>query len=168
MADGPFAALRLPYYQECARCGPGDGAAPHCLARNFTTVLAGRFDAAAQFDAAAVAVVQALPDYLEYHDRLEQGPHTAIHSAIGGDMTVGTSPNEPLFFLHHCEVDRLWSLWQLEDPEKRTYEFSGNRLLGSTANDALLEDVLDFGGLAGNVTVRSVMDILKGEFCYEY
>lgn len=25
-----------------------------------------------------------------------------------------TSPNDPAFFLHHCNVDRLWYLWQVQ------------------------------------------------------
>jgi len=27
-------------------------------------------------------------------------------------MLPGTSPNDPLFFLNHCNVDRLWANWQ--------------------------------------------------------
>lgn len=26
-----------------------------------------------------------------------------------GDMGPATSPNEPLFFLHHANVDRVWA-----------------------------------------------------------
>ena len=25
---------------------------------------------------------------------------------------VWTSPNDPVFFLHHCNIDRLWEKWQ--------------------------------------------------------
>jgi len=31
-------------------------------------------------------------------------------------MQPGTSPNDPVFFLHHCNVDRLWALWQVCNP----------------------------------------------------
>ncbi len=40
------------------------------------------------------------------------GTHNRVHVWIGGDMLPGTSPNDPLFFLNHCNVDRLWSIWQ--------------------------------------------------------
>lgn len=38
--------------------------------------------------------------------------HNAVHVWIGGDMGPGTSPNDPVFFLHHCNVDRIWAKWQ--------------------------------------------------------
>lgn len=38
--------------------------------------------------------------------------HNRIHLWVGGDMGPGTSPNDPVFFLHHCNIDRLWALWQ--------------------------------------------------------
>ncbi len=42
----------------------------------------------------------------------EWGGHNLIHSFVGGDMGVlSTSPNDPLFWLHHANVDRLWADW---------------------------------------------------------
>jgi tyrosinase len=38
--------------------------------------------------------------------------HDTIHINVGGDIRPGTSPNDPLFYLHHANVDRLWRLWQ--------------------------------------------------------
>lgn len=32
-------------------------------------------------------------------------------------MLPGTSPNDPVFFLHHCNVDRLWWQWQQNHPD---------------------------------------------------
>src|SRR5205085_2080637 len=29
-----------------------------------------------------------------------------------GTMMLPTSPNDPIFFLHHSNVDRLWAIWQ--------------------------------------------------------
>jgi tyrosinase len=31
-------------------------------------------------------------------------------------MMAGTSPNDPVFFLHHCNIDRLWAIWQSRHP----------------------------------------------------
>ncbi len=40
------------------------------------------------------------------------GMHNRVHVWAGGDMLPGTSPNDPLFFLNHCNVDRIWAAWQ--------------------------------------------------------
>jgi hypothetical protein len=42
--------------------------------------------------------------------------HNRVHTWVGGSMFVGTSPNDPVFFLHHCNIDRLWALWQFRHP----------------------------------------------------
>ena len=38
--------------------------------------------------------------------------HNQVHVWVGGDMLPMTSPNDPVFFLHHCMVDKLWADWQ--------------------------------------------------------
>jgi hypothetical protein len=38
--------------------------------------------------------------------------HNRVHIWIGGDMGPGTSPNDPVFFLHHGNIDRIWAQWQ--------------------------------------------------------
>lgn len=43
---------------------------------------------------------------------LEGGPHAAPHNFIGGSMVDQNAPNDPLFWIHHANVDRLWSIWQ--------------------------------------------------------
>ncbi len=52
------------------------------------------------------------------NDPGEQGSqlHNRVHLWVGGDMGPGTSPNDPVFFLHHCNVDRLWARWQHTHP----------------------------------------------------
>lgn len=42
--------------------------------------------------------------------------HNRVHVWIGGDMGPATSPNDPAFFLNHCNVDRLWAGWQDDNP----------------------------------------------------
>lgn len=42
--------------------------------------------------------------------------HNQVHVFVGGDMLAGTSPNDPIFFLNHCNVDRLWAQWQAASP----------------------------------------------------
>lgn len=42
---------------------------------------------------------------------LESTPHNNIHNWIGGWMPTSASPRDPIFFMHHCNIDRLWSVW---------------------------------------------------------
>jgi tyrosinase len=39
--------------------------------------------------------------------------HNDVHGWVGGTMSlITTSPADPVFWLHHAQVDRLWSVWQ--------------------------------------------------------
>jgi tyrosinase len=38
--------------------------------------------------------------------------HNTVHTRVGGDMGPPTSPNDPVFWFHHCNVDRAWARWQ--------------------------------------------------------
>lgn len=38
--------------------------------------------------------------------------HNRVHLYIGGNMAPMTSPNDPVFFLHHCFIDKVWADWQ--------------------------------------------------------
>lgn len=42
--------------------------------------------------------------------------HNRVHMWVAGSMAPGTSPDDPVFFLHHCNVDRIWALWQFRHP----------------------------------------------------
>jgi hypothetical protein len=41
------------------------------------------------------------------------GGHNSVHVFVGGSMSPLSSPNDPVFFFHHCNVDRLWYRWQV-------------------------------------------------------
>ena len=44
---------------------------------------------------------------------MEGTPHGAAHVSFNGYVNfVPVAPQDPLFFLLHCNVDRLWALWQ--------------------------------------------------------
>jgi tyrosinase len=55
-----------------------------------------------------------------FRNQLEgfDGPnlHNRGHGWVGGSMLPMTSPNDPVFFLHHCMVDKIWYEWQLRHP----------------------------------------------------
>lgn len=38
--------------------------------------------------------------------------HNRVHLWVGGSMVPMTSPNDPVFFLHHCFIDKIWADWQ--------------------------------------------------------
>lgn len=42
---------------------------------------------------------------------LERTPHDNVHVWIGGNMQTFMSPLDPIFWLHHCNIDRLWAEW---------------------------------------------------------
>lgn len=44
--------------------------------------------------------------------QLGDGMHGRVHIFVGGNMVSNSSPNDPVFFLHHCNVDRLWAEWE--------------------------------------------------------
>ena len=52
------------------------------------------------------------PTYLEFAD-MEGTPHGAAHVSFNGWISsIPTAPKDPLFFMLHANVDRLWALWQ--------------------------------------------------------
>ncbi|KAJ3361470.1 hypothetical protein HDU91_003896 [Kappamyces sp. JEL0680] len=60
------------------------------------------------------SVITSASTFKNFQDAVES-PHGLIHNMIGGnigDFSYPRSPNEPIFFLHHAFVDKLWWLWQ--------------------------------------------------------
>ncbi len=74
--------------------------------------------------------------YREFRPALEVGPrlHNFGHNWVGGSMAMMSSPQDPIFFLHHANVDRLWALWQ--DDGHECYPFQG-RGYGHNLNDPM-------------------------------
>ncbi len=45
------------------------------------------------------------------------GPHGGVHIDVGGDMgSFAGAGFDPIFYLHHCNVDRVWAQWQNTHP----------------------------------------------------
>jgi tyrosinase len=136
----------------------------------------------------------ALNNYPDFRYKLEGTPHGAIHSAVGGDMSPATSPNgkclsvarfackniykhglpetdelvDPIFFLHHTQIDRLWTLWQQEKPDARIMDFGGRKTQAGDFPEATLQDVMPYLGLTPDVKVEEVMATQTSRFCYRY
>jgi len=51
-------------------------------------------------------------DFIDF-ETLEGDPHGSAHVSFGGSISsIGTAAKDPLFFLLHANVDRLWAKWQ--------------------------------------------------------
>jgi tyrosinase len=51
--------------------------------------------------------------YLAFWENMEMSPHGYAHVSFGGSISsIGTAARDPLFFLLHANVDRLWAKWQ--------------------------------------------------------
>ncbi|VAW54991.1 hypothetical protein MNBD_GAMMA07-2072, partial [hydrothermal vent metagenome] len=55
--------------------------------------------------------VNTRPDFESFQAALEN-VHNPVHRAVGGDMMSASSPSDPIFWLHHANIDRIWWEWQ--------------------------------------------------------
>ncbi len=82
---------------------------PHLVTRNI-----GAF--ASLPTAADVATVMANATFNPFGGGLE-GIHNSGHVWVGGSMgIITTAPADPIFWMHHAEIDRIWSEWQAANP----------------------------------------------------
>jgi tyrosinase len=52
-------------------------------------------------------------DFPNFTFQLEGIVHNAVHTWVGGSMgSIPTAPADPIFWMHHCNIDRLWWQWQ--------------------------------------------------------
>ncbi|MEU4746694.1 tyrosinase family protein [Actinosynnema sp. NPDC023658] len=88
---------------------------------------------------------------------LAPGLHGRVHNWVGGHMAQTDSPNDPVFFLHHCNIDRVWSRWQAR------WGYDADRYLpgGGVENVVDVDEVLEPFG----VTVASTLDH-RGAYTY--
>ena len=51
---------------------------------------------------------------------VERVPHGTMHVQVGGQTgwmgNFTTAPLDPIFWVHHCNIDRLWEVWLKRDP----------------------------------------------------
>jgi tyrosinase len=46
-----------------------------------------------------------------------EGIHNSGHVWVGGSMMgIPTAPTDPIFWMHHAEIDRIWAEWQIANP----------------------------------------------------
>ena len=83
---------------------------------------------------------------------LETTPHNAVHTAMAGLMgDPDTAAQDPIFWLHHANIDRIWWDWQQShagdpsDPAWTTQSFS----------------FFDVGGIPATLTDAGTIDIVN-------
>ncbi|KAJ6256432.1 Tyrosinase [Drechslerella dactyloides] len=160
--------------------GPGAATAynPRCLSRDNAPYFACWY-----LSKNGTARTMKATDFINFDDIVEGGPgfgisgiHGGGHYGIGGLLgTMGDlflSPNDPSFWLHHANLDRVWWSWQRLDSDNM-YSMGGpTKLMDKTSPPTQLTQPITMGqyvggcGQAGTVTVNDVMDIR--DMCYDY
>jgi hypothetical protein len=86
--------------------------------------------------------------------------HGLVHVRMGtggGQMgSITTAANAPEFFLHHCNIDRQWSMWQAKSPLHQAAGTNvGNALTGAPGyvTDAIAAPTRR-GSAAGDIALR--------------
>lgn len=93
-------------------------------------------------------------DFFTYSNNVERGNvHSGPHLWIRGEMSGRASPRDPVFYLHHTFLDKLWNEWQNTNGNSgflRTdmlrydgnYIFDGRTLPLVNPNDILQSNIL--------------------------
>jgi hypothetical protein len=92
--------------------------------------------------------------------------HAGVHGGINGEMAIAIgSTNDPIFFLHHAQVDRVWWLWQQQNPSARNYDYSGMEWANQPAT---LDSIMYMSDFAPERKVRDFMTTNNADLCYKY
>ncbi|KAH6684269.1 hypothetical protein B0J14DRAFT_664116 [Halenospora varia] len=156
----------------------GYGYNPRCLRRDvsnyFTTQYTRPVDIANQIKAAKD--IDTFQTSLQTDTAKAFGLHTSGHYSIwgdpGGDFYV--SPGEPVFWLHHGQIDRHWWIWQNQDPASRVMQYKGGTvMMQANSKPGKIEDIQQLSVAApaisqGGLPSKSLVSTLAGPFCYIY
>lgn len=98
-----------------------------------------------------------------WHQGLPVELHNCIHVWVGGTMQALYSPGDPIFFLNHCNVDRIWAEWQNMDnhidrdypPDGTVTRPDGTLIKGNNRSEKMFpwDNVME-----GNPTIESVLN----------
>jgi tyrosinase len=77
--------------------------------------------------------------------QLDNGLHGAVHVLVGGPENMGEIPyaaNDPIFWMHHCNIDRLWASWSAGG--RTAPSISGSFVFANKSGHRVVNDVADF------------------------
>jgi tyrosinase len=146
-----------------------------CLRRDFIPWIMNTFP-----DPKLVQKVMDQPDYTSFAREMEGVPsfdkrniHGSGHFGVGGVLgTVGNaanSPGDPLFFLHHGNLDRIFWEWQQKDLKTRLNHVGGPvEPFDYSGKNVTLDFTINMGKLAGETTLKSLLDTQGEVLCYTY
>lgn len=126
-----------------------------CLRRNFVNGRLGSFPTAQALN----ATLSRARDYDDFRSRLET-VHDSVHTAIGGNMGFFYSPSDPIFYLHHANIDRIWDMFQKAQPNINNY--NGAVQINGQLYQASDADIL----VNYQARVRQLMN--TNRLCYKY
>lgn len=97
----------------------------------------------------------------------EYGPHNGVHITIGETMGTFRSPLDPVFWLHHCNVDRLWAEWQEKNPEWLSAQEINDKFPGWTSLE--LSGFYNSKGdpITRATTAEQMLSTYELGFCYD-
>ncbi|MCJ1243691.1 hypothetical protein MMC30_000888 [Trapelia coarctata] len=97
--------------------------------------------------------------------------HPNGHFTMGGlQNDPFVSPGDPSFYFHHAQVDRMWAIWQAQDPKGRQYAIGGTRdPFNTTTHEPVTpDDLMNFGVIGETIPVKAALNTISGKFCYIY
>ncbi|KAL4907572.1 hypothetical protein BDW74DRAFT_126057 [Aspergillus multicolor] len=151
---------------------------PRCLQRNLGPAQIQYYN-----NASVIQRLLSVPTIEEFQDILDiagrpptwiigGGVHPGGHFAVGGAMAdFFTSPQDPVFYLHHGMVDRVWDLWQRRGKRGERFRALNGTLVFMNPPDveeATLDTVIDFGVLGRSRRIGELMNTRAGDYCYRY
>ncbi|MGG0811571.1 tyrosinase family protein [Paenibacillus alvei] len=90
-----------------------------------------------------------------FRSKLEE-LHNGPHNWVGGAMAGAGSPEDPIFWLHHSNIDRLWAIWQREHPSATYLPPSGTPGANGMGLDDPMHEFRE--GETNTLTPRDVLD----------
>lgn len=112
------------------------------------------------------------PTYRTFR-QMEATSHAQGHWHVGGTMSQMSAPFDPLFYLHHCMVDRMWAYWQLAHPTASQYD--RDAVGTDTTTDGIdypsqvaAHDKMFSGSLGEGVTPAAMLDYSLLGYCYDF
>jgi len=103
------------------------------------------------------AAINGANSYLTLRSRSED-LHNLVHRWVGGNMLRMTSPNDPVFFMHHANIDRMWSIWQKKVAGGTSLYQQLSSAAGHKLNDAMIFNDVAPPPFPTGATIAQVID----------
>jgi hypothetical protein len=84
--------------------------------------------------------------------------HNLVHRWVSGNMLMMCSPNDPVFWLHHCAIDRMWTLWQEKQPGLTAYTNASGEAGHAPSDTLIFHEVGDPAPWTGTATPLQLVD----------